>query len=163
MAWPRSVFIDKPQRLKLKFASAQQRYFKTCNANSRSNLFMQNSDDGQREASHAAAASVRKALTDFLRTRSKKARFVTEIYAAMSRLSIGTKQTDRALADLEREGVVMMRDHFCADPHLAGVDLRIVALVQSIEGMDAQLSAIHTIDAAWNKWLSEYLANHRCG
>lgn len=123
---------------------------------------MQDSNDRQRGEPHAAA-HVKKALGDFLRSRSKKARFVTEVYAAMGRLSIDTKQTDRALAELEREGLVMMRDHFCADPHLVGVDFRIVALVQSIEGMDAQLSAIRTIDAAWDKWLSEYLANHRCG
>ena len=27
---------------------------------------------------------------------------------------------EQALAELEAEGVVMIRDHFCADPHLAG-------------------------------------------
>jgi hypothetical protein len=124
---------------------------------------MQDYDDRQRGESHAAAVDVKKALGDFLRSRSKKARFVTEVYAAMGRLSIDTKQTDRALAELEREGSVMMRDNFCADPHLAGVDLRIVAWVESIDGADAQLSAIRAIDSAWNKWLSEYLANHRCG
>jgi len=25
------------------------------------------------------------------------------------------------------------------------------------------MSAIRLIDEVWNKWLSEYLANHRCG
>jgi len=25
------------------------------------------------------------------------------------------------------------------------------------------LSTIRAIDEAWNQWLSEYLANHRCG
>jgi len=124
---------------------------------------MQNYDDRQRGEPHAAAAGVKKALGDFLRSRSKKARFVTEVYAAMGRLNIDTTQTDRALAEFEREGSVMMRDNFCADPHLAGVDLRIVAWVQSIEGADAQLSAIRAIDAEWNRWLSEYLVNHRCG
>jgi hypothetical protein len=58
---------------------------------------------------------------------------------------------------------VMMRDHFCADPHLASVDLRIVALVENASGTGSELSAIRTIDTAWNKWLAEYLANHRCG
>ena len=27
----------------------------------------------------------------------------------------------------------MIRDNFCADPHLAGVDLRVVALVESVK------------------------------
>ncbi len=124
---------------------------------------MQNYDDRPRGETHAASVDAKKALADFLRHRSNKARFVTEIYAAMGRLGIDAAQTDRALPELESEGAVMMRDHFCADPHLAGVDLRIVAWVESIEGADAQLSAIRTIDAAWNKWLSEYLSNHRCG
>ena len=124
---------------------------------------MQNFNDGRREEPRAAAADVKKALADFLRSRSKKARFVTELYAAMRRSGIDAEATDRALAELESEGAVIVRDHFCADPHLAGVDLRIVALVESIDGTDAQLSAIRVIDAAWDKWLSEYLANHRCG
>jgi hypothetical protein len=124
---------------------------------------MPNSNDGQHGETHAAAAEIRKAIGDFLRGRSRKARFITEIYAAMDRRKIDKQQADRALAELEKEGAVMLRDHFCADPHLASVDLRIVALVESADGTDAQLSAIQTIDAAWNKWLSEYLANHRCG
>ncbi len=124
---------------------------------------MQNNDDRQRGETHAAAVDGKKALADFLRSRSKKARFVTELYAAMGRLKIDTQQTEQALAELESEGAVMMRDHFCADPHLAGVDLRIVAWVESNDSTDAQLSAIRTIDEAWNNWLSEYLANHRCG
>jgi hypothetical protein len=55
----------------------------------------------------------------------------------------------------------MVRDHFCADPHLAGVDLRIAALVDG-QAADPETSAIRAIDAAWDRWLAEYLANHRC-
>jgi hypothetical protein len=64
---------------------------------------------------------------------------------------------------LERDGAVMVRDHFCADPHLAGVDLRVATLMEAGQGEDPQVAAIRRIDEAWNKWLSEYLANHRCG
>jgi hypothetical protein len=35
--------------------------------------------------------------------------------------------------------------------------------VEADPGEDPQLGAIRRIDEAWNKWLSEYLANHRCG
>ena len=62
---------------------------------------MPNPNDGQRESPNAAAAEVRKAVGAFLRSRSKKARFVTEIYAAMGRLNVDKQQTDRALAELE--------------------------------------------------------------
>ena len=106
----------------------------------------------------------RKAVVDVLRSRSKKARFITEVCASLQRSNLHVEQIESALAELEADGVVMIRDHFCADPHLAGVDLRIVAWVDSIEGAaDAQMSAIREIDSAWDKWLADYLANHRCG
>ena len=124
---------------------------------------MKNSDDPERQRPNDAVADAKKTVIGFLHSRPEKARFVTELYAAMRRWRVDTEETDRALAELEREGRVMMRDHFCADPHLEGVDLRIVALLENIEGTDAELSAIRIIDRAWNKWLSEYLANHRCG
>jgi hypothetical protein len=105
----------------------------------------------------------RDAILNLLRGRDKKARFMTEVYAVLERFRITAAETDRALTELESEGALMIRDNFCADPHLAGADLRVVALVESRDGDDAQMSAIRVIDEAWNKWLSEYLANHRCG
>lgn len=105
----------------------------------------------------------RERIVNLLRGRNKKARFMTELYASLERSGIKTEEADRVLAALETEGVVMIRHNFCADPHLTGVDLRVVALVESIGGGDPQMSAIRLIDETWNKWLSEYLANHRCG
>ena len=107
--------------------------------------------------------SARQAIIDLLRGRNGKARFMTELYAAADKIKIGTAEVDRALAELEGQGTVMVRDHFCADPHLVGVDLRVIAFVQSGAGEDPQLNAIQRIDETWNKWLNEYLANHRCG
>jgi len=110
-----------------------------------------------------SSQDARKSVIDLLRSRNKKARFMTELYASLRRSNIEPEATNRALAELEAEGGVMIRDHFCADPHLTGVDLRVIALVESIEGEDAQMRAIRSIDEIWNKWLNEYLANHRCG
>ncbi|MBI3066035.1 MAG: hypothetical protein HYY82_14025 [Deltaproteobacteria bacterium] len=117
----------------------------------------------QRAGASSDIAEARKAVIELLRSRGKKARFTTEVFASLERRSLIREEIERALAVLEAEGVVMIRDNFCADPHLAGVDLRVVALVESIDGADPQLSAIRVIDDAWNKWLGEYLANHRCG
>lgn len=105
----------------------------------------------------------RRAITDSLRRAKTKARFATELAAGLHRLKIGAEELERALADLEAEGAVMVREHFCADPHLAGVDLRVVALVEGPAGEDPRLAAIRAIDQTWNQWLNEYLANHRCG
>jgi hypothetical protein len=114
------------------------------------------------EQSNVGLTGAKKAVIDALRSRAKKARFTTELAVALERARVGKEEMERALTDLQAEGVVMIRDNFCADPHLAGVDLRVVALVESIDGADAQLSAIREIDSTWNKWLGEYLANHRC-
>jgi hypothetical protein len=114
------------------------------------------------EQSNVGPSGARKAVIDALRNRAKKARFTTELAATLGRMNIEKDQMEEALTGLESEGIVMIRDHFCADPHLASVDLRIVALVESIDGADPQLSAIREIDEAWDKWLGEYLANHRC-
>jgi hypothetical protein len=105
----------------------------------------------------------RTAILDLLRRGKSKGRFVTEVCAALGRARITQDEVDRALARLEAEGIVMVRDHFCADPHLSGVDLRVVALVEKSEGENAPLGAIRAIDETWNRWLNEYLANHRCG
>lgn len=115
------------------------------------------------ETETANAKAARERLAELLRGQNKKARFMTEVYAALERFKIPAANTDRALAELEGQGAIMIRDNFCADPHLAGADLRVVALVESRADEDAQMSAIRAIDEAWNKWLSEYLANHRCG
>jgi hypothetical protein len=115
------------------------------------------------EQSTVDLVGARKAVIDVLRSRGKKARFTTELAVALQRARVGKEEMEQALADLQAEGIVMIRDTFCADPHLAGVDLRVVALVESIDSADAQLSAIREIDGAWDKWLGEYLANHRCG
>src|ERR1051325_6230658 len=107
-------------------------------------------------------ADPKKAIVDFLRGRGKKARFVTEIIAGLKKTGVTPEQIAAALVALESEGSVMIRDHFCADPHLAGVDLRIAAAVENSKDAQNLTSVIREIDSAWDKWLSSYLANHRC-
>ncbi|MGZ9142179.1 MAG: hypothetical protein ACXW4O_07595 [Candidatus Binatia bacterium] len=108
-------------------------------------------------------AGAKKAVVGLLSGPSKKARFATELVAGLRRFNVGKEEMDRALAELEAEGTVVVRDHFCADPHLAEVDLRVISLVETERGDDGHVAALHEIDLAWNKWLGEYLANHRCG
>jgi len=102
-------------------------------------------------------------VVELLTGRGSKARFATEILAGLRRFNIAKAEMDQAYGELEAEGVVVLRDHFCADPHLAEVDLRIIALIEPALGDQAHAGALQEIDLAWNKWLGEYLANHRCG
>lgn len=119
--------------------------------------------DAMNEQSNANLIGAKKAVIDALRQRAKTARFITEVAASLRRFNIDKEEIEQALSELQDEGVVIVRDNFCADPHLANVDLRVAALVDESEGVDAQVAALREIDLAWNKWLAEYLANHRCG
>ena len=93
----------------------------------------------------------------------KKARFITEIAALLRRSGVAKDEIEHAIAELAGAGAIMVRDHFCADPHLAQVDLRIAASIESQPETDGHAAALHEIDLTWNRWLSEFLANHRCG
>jgi len=107
--------------------------------------------------------NAKKSVIGVLGSGGKKARFATELLAGLRRFNFGKAEMDQALGELEAEGVVVLRDHFCADPHLAEVDLRIIALIEPALADQAHGAALQEIDLAWNKWLGEYLANHRCG
>ena len=115
------------------------------------------------EPSNVDLNGEKKAVVDALCQRGRKARFLTEVAASLRRFNVGKDEMEQVLAELEGEGLVIIRDNFCADPHLAGVDLRVVALVDDAHAADAHAAALHEIDLAWNKWLGDYLANHRCG
>jgi hypothetical protein len=88
-------------------------------------------------------------VVEVLRRRRPHARFVAELASI-----VDAPELEAALNDLERSGRVVVREQYCADPHMDGVDLRIVALAEG--------DAAEAIDATWQRWLGEYLANHRC-
>jgi hypothetical protein len=104
----------------------------------------------------------KKAIFELLESRAKKACFISEVRAWLQGSHISAEQIEPALSALEAEGAVLIRDHFCADPHLEGIDLRIVAPIDKAESTDPELTAIRKIDKAWDQWLTAYLANHRC-
>jgi len=115
------------------------------------------------EQANTYLADAKTAVIEVLGGRRRKALFATELLAGLRRFNLGKDAMDQALGALEAEGVVVLRDHFCADPHLAEVDLRVIVLLEHACGDDAHAEALREIDLAWNKWLGEYLANHRCG
>lgn len=62
------------------------------------------------------------------------------------------------LEELAAANSVLVSSYPAPDPHLEGLDLRIVALVAgSSESSAAEASA-----AVWADWLRQFLANHRC-
>src|SRR5215831_2845523 len=106
-------------------------------------------------------SEIRKTVLACLRQRERRALFVTELAISL-RKAHGASAVERALAALESDWSVVIRDHYCADPHVVGADLRIVALVEPRAGDDGQMQAIRKVEATWYEWLAEYMANHRC-
>ncbi len=105
--------------------------------------------------------SVRDAVLGVLRTGPRRARFVPEVAGTLRRANVSPADVDQALDELAGQGEVLIRENYCADPHLAGIDLRIAALVDGAQP-DPERAALTEIEAAWQRWLGEYLANHRC-
>jgi hypothetical protein len=102
-------------------------------------------------------------IVEILSRQHGRARFVVEIEELQRRAGAPAHDTEQALTALEQAGTILIRPHGCADPHLDGADLRIAALVpHETEDGDPQSSAICKIDETWQRWLGDYLANHRC-
>ena len=111
---------------------------------------------------------VESAIVEILERAPRSARFVTELAQALQRANVGAAALERELGKLEASGRVLVREQFCGDPHLEGADLRIVALVRTPPGGamrvdDPQARAVADIEAVWDRWLADYLSNHRCG
>lgn len=114
-------------------------------------------DVGQRDS------EVSSSVLALLRQQERRALFVTELSAALRKgHGVSTSDLERVLATLTADWTVVIRDHYCADPHLEGADLRVVALVEPSASADPQMQALRAIEATWHEWLAEYMAHHRC-
>jgi hypothetical protein len=111
----------------------------------------------------ARAGTVNGRIVELLSRRPLRAYFVAEIAESFRRAGTPIGELDESLASLEETGTVLIRMQACADPHLDDADLRIVAFIDACEdGQDAQSAAGELIDRTWQRWLGDYLANHRC-
>jgi hypothetical protein len=92
--------------------------------------------------------------------RGTGALFVTELAHALR-----TSETDLNV-DLDRlseRGAVLISEHAIPDPHLEGIDLRIVAPVADDKPRaEAEARASNAAESLWNKWLAGFLSSHRC-
>ena len=91
-------------------------------------------------------SDIRQTVLAWLRQQERRALFVTELATALRKAhGISASDVERALAALEADWSVVIRDHYCADPHVVGTDLRIVALVEPDAGDDGQMQAIREV------------------
>jgi hypothetical protein len=105
--------------------------------------------------------SARDAVVGVLRSGPRRARLVAEVSGALRRANVSPAEVEHALDELASEGAVLLRSNYCEDPHMEGIDLRIVRLVDRAQP-DPEGAALTEIEATWQRWLGEYLANHRC-
>jgi hypothetical protein len=67
------------------------------------------------------------------------------------------------LGALEARGTILVAEHAAPDPHLAGIDLRIVAPLRADRPRaEAEAAAAGAAESLWNKWLASFLSSHRC-
>jgi hypothetical protein len=98
------------------------------------------------------------AAIDVLRAAPGHALMATELHARLT----ARGERDAGLAELERDGRVVVVEHPPPDVHLTNLDLRTVALVTA-PGPDATERARVAAEARWAAFLCAYLATHRCG
>jgi len=87
---------------------------------------------------------------------------VSRLLGNMRRRNVEPEQVERALADLQQQPAILVREHYCADPHLAGADLRVAATLEPQAQDDPIADAAERIETVWQRWLNEYLSNHTC-
>jgi hypothetical protein len=70
--------------------------------------------------------------------------------------------TEDALDGLAHEDEIVIRRNYCADSHLDGADLRVVASVAAAGEPAARCAADEAAQRLWSSWLAGYLSEHRC-
>jgi hypothetical protein len=93
------------------------------------------------------------AIVDVFERRAVSALFVTEVQYGIAPQR-EPAEFAAALAELTKRGDIVVVTKPAPDVHLADADLRIVAL--------AQPNAEAAIEAAWQCWLRDFFASHRC-
>ena len=73
-------------------------------------------------------------------------------------VKVRSSELEPALAELEASKSVLVSSYPPPDPHLEGLDLRIVALLPQ----GSESSALEASATVWADWLRQFLASHRC-
>lgn len=102
-----------------------------------------------------------RAALDVLAAAPRRAMFATELATRLAEAGCGPADTAEALAAADSAGRLVVVPHELGDPHLAGIDLRVVALAVD-RRTDSRQDARHRADAYWAEFLREFLATHRC-
>jgi len=110
---------------------------------------------------------IRDSILSFIGEFPLAACFTPVLYNRLGSNGVSRDRIESELNALDNERRVIVRDHYCADPHLEGLDLRTVALVGAVEADtaapgDPVSDAFERGESLWAEWLDDYLRNHQC-
>lgn len=107
---------------------------------------------------------VQAAVLELLQRTPRHAELVSRLSGTIRRRNIAPDQIQQALTELQSRAAILIREHYCADPHLDNADLRVAAIIEPEHDSkeDPIAKAAEQIEAVWQRWLSEYLSNHTC-
>lgn len=106
------------------------------------------------------AAELEQRILEVLAARPRRACFLSEL-----RRAVGTDmpegELEDAVARLTSASRLVVQHNFCADPHFADEDLRVVALTATGSPEDVE-AALRSCERIWSRWMTSFLASHRC-
>ena len=107
---------------------------------------------------------IQAAVLESLRRFPRHAEFVSRLQGTLRARNVAAEQVEQALTELQTRPAIVVREHYCADPHLASADLRVVAMIEAADDPQHDLiaEAAERIETVWQRWLNEYLSNHTC-
>jgi hypothetical protein len=114
---------------------------------------------GSGAASFAGGASggVDARLQAWLAARPKEAFFLSEVEVGLRREGQPTDRLLQAVEKLEADGRIAVARYTWDDPHLPAD-----GFVLLTAGGRGDPAAAERLEAAWGRWLKEFLGSHRC-
>lgn len=110
----------------------------------------------------APEKAIRKAIARILAQKSRGPRFVVELTSSVHAATrTSSDEVEYVLQALTAEGAVIVRAQSHDDPHLDGLDLRIVAPIDA-SAEDGLAIAEAQVESLWAHWLLQWQAKHQC-
>jgi hypothetical protein len=94
----------------------------------------------------------------WLASRPSEAFFLSEVEVALGREGLDGQAVAAAVERLEAEGRAAVARYTWDDPHLPGAGFLLVTHRQG----PLDPGCAQRLDAAWGRWLRDFLASHRC-
>jgi hypothetical protein len=111
----------------------------------------------------APEKAIRRHINRILAQKSRGPRFVVELTSSVRNAThLEVAEIEAVMQTMVVEGAVIVRPKTHADPHLAGLDLRIVAPIIASEEDNGLEAAEAAVESLWGHWTAQWAAKHVC-